>query len=447
MNVLHSAYRGSTISLVRQRPTVAESVLIGLTIATFTTTIPDLIMRTLTGGYTKVGWPVLGILYVMMAYIILGHGQLALAQLRRAGVLVALLLWAFASVAWSLSPRATAFQSIALIGSTGLGFAMASAMQPVHAIRVTAIAITIATIGSLIVIFAAPDIGIDPSGEWAGSWRGLYDQKNEMGISSALGAAFAGLWLTYGTAPERPMALGALILNMAMLALAQSTTSLLTFAVMFCVLLMPFRLLRIVGIAFPLIVISAFAVVILAPGLVMDYIEVFVRGLGKDATFSNRIPIWTFLWPYIQEHVWLGFGYGAFWEEDVLPKIWFAKAIQFTPTTAHNGLVEVWLNLGIVGVALSVLFVLGLVARAIRFLNRNRHHPLGRLAVAMIVMLILINAMESSFLERNDRLWCLAVWLYLTLATPPATIRLAPAAGHTVTPLEPELDAPAATPR
>jgi exopolysaccharide production protein ExoQ len=438
MNVLNSAQPALTIARVLHRPTAAESLLIGTTIAVFTTTIPDVIMQAVTGGYTKIGWPVLGILYVLMAYIALRHSRRTLAHLRRATLLIALMLWALASVAWSLSPRATAFQAIALIGSTGLGFAMASAMPPIRAIRVTAIAITAATIGSLFAVFALPDIGIDPSGEWAGSWRGLYDQKNELGLSSALGAVFAGLWLTHGTAPERALALGALVLNMALLVLAQSTTSLLTFAVMLCVLLMPFRLLRLVGIAFPLCIILAFAIVILAPGLVADYLEVIVRSLGKDATFSNRIPIWTFLWPYIHEHFWLGFGYGAFWDDDVLPKIWFARTLKFTPTTAHNGLVEVWLGLGAVGVMLALLFIATLVGRSIRYLNRNRRDPLGRLAIAMIVMLILINAMESSFLERNDRLWCLAVWLYLALGQAPdlagsAASRISPAASRAVT--------------
>jgi hypothetical protein len=60
-----------------------------------------------------------------------------------------------------------------------------------------------------------------------------------------------------------------------------------------------------------------------------------------------------------------------------------------------------------VGAALALVFVVSLSHRAIRHIDRTPESPLGRLAVAMIVMLIMVNAMESSFLERNDRLWCL----------------------------------------
>ena len=338
-----------------------------------------------------------------------------------------------------------------MIGSTGLGVAMAAALQPQQAVRVIALANAVAALGSLFVIFAVPEIGIDQSGDWAGSWRGLYDQKNQLGLSSALGAALAGFWLANGTAPERPWALGALVLNLAILGLAQSTTSILTLAVVLCVLVLPFRVLRFVGIAFPLAVVSAIALIILAPALVSDVLDSVLRGIGKDATFSNRIPIWRFLWPYIQENFWLGYGYGAFWGDDVLPKIWFEKAIQFTPTTAHNGLVDVWLGLGLVEVILTLAFVVRLVARAIYHLNRNPSDPLGRLAIAMIVMLILINTMESSFLERNDRLWCIVVWLYLLLGL--GTVRRterehdSPTGSVRFTPLTPEPDDPVAIPR
>jgi exopolysaccharide production protein ExoQ len=122
-----------------------------------------------------------------------------------------------------------------------------------------------------------------------------------------------------------------------MLSVAQSTTSLLTFAVMLAVMILPLRLVKLTGFAFPCAAVALVAVMVMAPALIAEPVEAFVHWLGKDPSFSNRIPIWTFLWDYIQERPWLGYGYGAFWEDGVLPKSWFQKSLQFTPSTAHNG--------------------------------------------------------------------------------------------------------------
>ncbi len=71
---------------------------------------------------------------------------------------------------------------------------------------------------------------------------------------------------------------------------------------------------------------------------------------GRDASFTGRTGIWETL---LQEPInpMLGVGYGSFWLGERLTRLW---AI-FYPTPiiqAHNGYLEVYLNLGLIGVCL-----------------------------------------------------------------------------------------------
>lgn len=72
---------------------------------------------------------------------------------------------------------------------------------------------------------------------------------------------------------------------------------------------------------------------------------------GKDTTFSGRTLIWEAAIDAVQRRPWLGHGYGAlFYRERVssaTAEIW--RQVGFDNSHAHNGLLELLLQLGIVG--------------------------------------------------------------------------------------------------
>lgn len=76
---------------------------------------------------------------------------------------------------------------------------------------------------------------------------------------------------------------------------------------------------------------------------------------GRDATLSGR----TELWPVVlamNDNVLFGQGFEGFWLGERLRKLW--DMYFFKPNQAHNGYIEVYLNLGAVGLCLlSGLFV------------------------------------------------------------------------------------------
>jgi exopolysaccharide production protein ExoQ len=127
---------------------------------------------------------------------------------------------------------------------------------------------------------------------------------------------------------------------------------------------------------------------------------------GRDATFTGRTGIWqTVLSEPINPL--LGTGYTAFWLGERLQRIW-----DFYPRTrllqAHNGYIEVYLNLGVVGLALLG----GLLWTGLRNARRRldvAHYTTGNLddrvfqtfAVAYIPAYLLYNITEATFMGLN----------------------------------------------
>jgi O-antigen ligase len=123
--------------------------------------------------------------------------------------------------------------------------------------------------------------------------------------------------------------------------------------------------------------------------------------LGRDATLTDRTVIWEILVDLARERPWLGRGYGGFWFSDVY--LWFADrwgAIDH----AHNGYMDLWLELGYVGLA---MFVLLLLAASKTAWDAYLMHPTGahRFFATFIVVAALINCVGRLIPAYNSIYW------------------------------------------
>jgi O-antigen ligase len=153
------------------------------------------------------------------------------------------------------------------------------------------------------------------------------------------------------------------------------------------------------------------AVMKLVPGL-DALISSATSAVGKDVTFAGRTPIWDLVKANIALHPLMGTGYGAFWVGpfDTSPSYEFYKRLYFYPGEAHNGYLDIVLDLGYVGLVLLGAFIVRYFVLSIRLMKTDRSQ--GLLYLALIFYFLLVNLTESSWLTTGPN----PNWIMVALA-------------------------------
>ena len=73
-----------------------------------------------------------------------------------------------------------------------------------------------------------------------------------------------------------------------------------------------------------------------------------LTSLGRDASLTGRADVWKVILPFAT-NPWVGAGYENFWIGDRLETF---KRFDLTMNQAHNGYIEIYLNIGWVGLAI-----------------------------------------------------------------------------------------------
>jgi exopolysaccharide production protein ExoQ len=103
-------------------------------------------------------------------------------------------------------------------------------------------------------------------------------------------------------------------------------------------------------------VLSAFLLIGMAPQLA-DF-------LGRDLTLTGRTGIWAILLQSVQKHPMLGYGYSAFWTGMDGESGQLYMTLHWVFSYAHNGFLEILLQVGMIGVAAVLLMLLKAIANA-----------------------------------------------------------------------------------
>jgi exopolysaccharide production protein ExoQ len=120
-----------------------------------------------------------------------------------------------------------------------------------------------------------------------------------------------------------------------------------------------------------------------------------IQSLGRDPTLTGRTAIWDVVLKVAGNPV-FGTGFDSFWSGERLKKIWSMNA---EINEAHNGYLEIFLNLGLIGVILLALLVVRGYRTALAAL---RYDPdLGRLKLAFFSIAMVYNLTEAAFKTLN----------------------------------------------
>lgn len=334
---------------------------------------------------------------------VIGLGLLGRGMVFRGTVsewLVGLVLfWSALSVFWSVRPEATAVRSSALVLTVLVAAFAVHNLGRRGFIALAGRAILIVLVINVLVVFFLPQIGI-AGFPTEGAWRGLFTQKNVLGRIALIGFLIGLFRGCSPTRRERMESLMLLSLSAVIVTGTRSATAVivLTLAVGLLALLLILRHARLrTGVATFVVCIVA----LLAISTTLLSFDEMAAAIGRSTTLSGRLPLWGEVLHIGGKTPWFGNGYGAFWspghEEVVL--LW--NRLGWMPVQAHNGYLEIFLQLGAVGLTLVLVMLAGLGwSSFIRFMRSGDGTWLFTFILA--VTIAVLSMTEAVLLVQNN---------------------------------------------
>lgn len=138
-----------------------------------------------------------------------------------------------------------------------------------------------------------------------------------------------------------------------------------------------------------------------------------VAALGKDPTLTDRTKIWNEVLKFDINRV-VGTGFESFWlgeRSDYMATIFFWR-----PNQAHNGYLETYLNLGLVGLGLMLACIYAAFCKGARMMADNL--TLARFRLGFVVAFVLYNWTEAAFKALHP-MWFIFFLVLMEYPAPP----------------------------
>lgn len=317
--------------------------------------------------------------------------------------------WIVATSLWSVAPEVTRGRSLVYVGLACFAVVLAG-LDLDDRRRALAGALVVVLVASLLAVLVSESIGRDFNGDW----RGIFTNRNSLAPLAGLAILVGG-----GAAIERrgrgrigPLALVALA-ALLMVGSASRTAWLAVVAAAGAgAVVVATRRARVhwgvrasvVGAGTALVGFAAVAAV--------------VARMWGEPTFAQRRTIWRLVWDQVGERPVLGHGWFTMWTQ---PE--FTSAHELLGRgSAHNGLMDVWLGAGVIGVV-GFVAVVGLALGKAAAAAWSAPDARTGTWLAVVAFLVIENITESFVLWYSYN-WVLLMAAALTVGPPP---RLAPA--------------------
>jgi O-antigen ligase len=197
---------------------------------------------------------------------------------------------------------------------------------------------------------------------------------------------------------------------------ATSRTSLSVFITGICILFL-LKLLKTsvlpIKVMAVILVSGFFLGIVLTPYIISyQFIPFIIAKTGGDPTLTGRTYLWDALLEIGKENPLLGVGYGGFWIGEYANDLW--KTFTWGPGQAHNGYIDVYIDIGIVGIILLSLTIITAFKSIMIHIRAGSDY--GRFRLLMLVTILIYNFTESSFCKPTSLPWF--VFLLISVITP-----------------------------
>ena len=343
-------------------------------------------------------------IYMIALIVLLPRYQDVIALLIRNKALVCFVGLIMISALWSDLPTVTLRRSAALFGTTIFAMYLAVRIKPREFITLLAISLGFVAVESLLLVFLVPDIAVQTR-SYIDTWAGALGHKNIFGRTMVL--CMLVMWAVLPQARTyKPVVWGIFFLALFEVVMSQSRTSWIVGVGL--LLALPFlRYLRAARVPMTMRLVLVAIIGLGGVGyLVLQFADDGLALLGRDATFSGRTDIWASAINVGLKSPWLGSGYRTFYTSGLTNRVQIGNG--------HNSFLDIWLELGTVGL---VLFLATMVVAISRALNRLSSYDdrRGLLYVMFMIFMMVFGMAAQVFPDHGTIPWVMYVTIILYL--------------------------------
>ena len=149
---------------------------------------------------------------------------------------------------------------------------------------------------------------------------------------------------------------------------------------------------------------AAISVLLLSNQLFAQVTELF----GKNPSLTGRDVIWSYIWDEIQKKFVLGYGFGTYWIMGTSVIDRFVTNVGWQVNEAHNGFLEIFLEVGIVGLMIFIILLLSFVKRIIK--------TDYKVALMALISILVVNFSESFIFQPRGPSTLVFMYFYLLVS-------------------------------
>lgn len=337
---------------------------------------------------------------IVLASYVLNRRQVNISHFARENPwIMAFILYCLVAVVWSDFPFVSLKRWIKILGHPMMVLILFTEPDPAEALRrMMKRTAYVALPLSICWLKYFPKLGRDSS-EWGQTgFCGIAANKNLLGCTCLiLGLFLAWQWMqiwrldkTIWRRNELRLIAFLLLMLSYLLIKAHSSTALLSSALGgLVIVVLGFQIIdkRAIGAYAVVVVISA-----VTAQLTFDVYGKIVDFTGHGATIEGRAELWHTLLG-MARHPLFGEGFESFWLGGRLQTLW--AQYWWHPTEAHNGYLETFLNLGLVGLILLMGVILSTFRKC--WIELLRNFEWGRFRMGVLVAILAYNWTEAAF--------------------------------------------------
>jgi exopolysaccharide production protein ExoQ len=341
-------------------------------------------------------------LMILFGFVCAGH-QRVFTVLKKNRLIPAMLMLALCSALWSASFIITMQMCIEVGLSTLFACYLSTRFTAERFMQLLVFMGVISAILSVTFALALPSYGVF-QGYGGAAWQGICSHKNTLGISMAF--LLTPVFFTGAYSRGRKLAYVVLVIFLVYKSQSRGawfdTAGMLIFVGWLTI--MRKVSIRAARLLLPLTIILGSATVAIG----LHSWPTLALAMGKDSSMTGRTDIYIEVWRSILKHPFFGYGFGSFWLPGNPESQRIGIAIGWPNIGyAENGVLDLALQLGFVGVGLLVIMLGRAALQGARLLRSPQYSPQTGWFLTVLFLAALTNIEAGWFMTSDALDWVL----------------------------------------